>query len=401
MTVRYRSATLNEFIEHHSYDVSRGGMFIKTPSPFAPGTLLKFEVRISSDQRVLQGVGRVVWKREDAGSTPDAPAGMGIKFIKIDDASRGVIEKLVESRGHETQSAFDRSPDSTSAPMFPPSGSIDPSEEKTVVAERSELGLTNAPDSTPDSRSANARNIAPPEDGDRKTPVSSTQLAETERAVASTKVSSGQARRLELVQEPSEESTSASSRYPNDAPLPKDAPAEPESTGSKRLWLLLGVVLLGIGIYWFAEQRSPTRIAPEAPAVPPPESPTSSVQPVDETPAPPQPEEAIHPNNDDRTDAAPEEPEALPAPAESTSTAHPAESSTPHDEKPKAPSAPAPRTKKPAATPKPEPHSPAPTNDTTTDAPTTQGPAPELKEPESPPPSPVEPQKSESPSEAP
>lgn len=27
------SATVDEFIEHHSYDVSRGGIFIKTPSP--------------------------------------------------------------------------------------------------------------------------------------------------------------------------------------------------------------------------------------------------------------------------------------------------------------------------------------------------------------------------------
>ena len=58
MTVRYKSATLDEFIEHHSYDVSRGGMFIKTPSPFPPGTLLKFEVKIAEDQKVIQGVGR-------------------------------------------------------------------------------------------------------------------------------------------------------------------------------------------------------------------------------------------------------------------------------------------------------------------------------------------------------
>jgi hypothetical protein len=36
MTVRYKSATIDEFIEHHSHDVSRGGMFIKTPSPFPP-----------------------------------------------------------------------------------------------------------------------------------------------------------------------------------------------------------------------------------------------------------------------------------------------------------------------------------------------------------------------------
>ena len=77
MTVRYKSATLDEFIEHHSYDVSRGGMFIKTPSPFPPGTLLKFEVKIAADQKVIQGVGRVVWKR-DSETQPDVrPAGSG------------------------------------------------------------------------------------------------------------------------------------------------------------------------------------------------------------------------------------------------------------------------------------------------------------------------------------
>ena len=63
MTVRYKSATVDEFIEHHSHDVSRGGIFIKTPSPFPPGTLLKFEIRIQDEQSVLAGVGRVVWKR--------------------------------------------------------------------------------------------------------------------------------------------------------------------------------------------------------------------------------------------------------------------------------------------------------------------------------------------------
>src|SRR3954469_9971513 len=102
MTVRYKSATLDEFIEHHSYDVSRGGMFIKTPSPFPPGPLLKFEVKIAADQKVIQGVGRVVWKREHETTADARPAGMGVKFIKIDDASRKVIDTLVESRGDVT-----------------------------------------------------------------------------------------------------------------------------------------------------------------------------------------------------------------------------------------------------------------------------------------------------------
>src|SRR3954462_11467525 len=106
MTVRYKSATLDEFIEHHSYDVSRGGMFIKTPSPFPPGTLLKFEVKIAADQKVIQGVGRVVWKRDGETTGDTRPAGMGVKFIKIDDASRKVIDALVESRG-DASSAYE------------------------------------------------------------------------------------------------------------------------------------------------------------------------------------------------------------------------------------------------------------------------------------------------------
>src|SRR6187549_1914523 len=107
MTVRYKSATLDEFIEHHSHDVSRGGMFIKTPSPFPPGTLLKFEVKIAEDQKLMQGVGRVVWKREPPDGSEDRPAGMGVKFIKIDEESKRIIDQLVGTRAEGAPSQFD------------------------------------------------------------------------------------------------------------------------------------------------------------------------------------------------------------------------------------------------------------------------------------------------------
>ena len=106
MTVRYKSATLDEFIEHHSHDISRGGMFIKTPSPFPPGTLLKFEVKIAEDQKLMQGVGRVVWKREPPEAGDERPAGMGVKFIKIDESSKRLIDQLVTTRG-DGKSAYD------------------------------------------------------------------------------------------------------------------------------------------------------------------------------------------------------------------------------------------------------------------------------------------------------
>lgn len=95
LVVRYKSATVDEFIENHSHDVSAGGLFVQTESPFTAGTLLKFEIRIGNEQSVIVGVGRVVWKRDTA--SPDGrPSGMGVKFIKIDDPSKALIRSLVE-----------------------------------------------------------------------------------------------------------------------------------------------------------------------------------------------------------------------------------------------------------------------------------------------------------------
>jgi uncharacterized protein (TIGR02266 family) len=99
LNVRYKSATVDEFIENHSHDVSKGGIFVKTPTPFPPGTLLKFEIRLAGDKSVIAGVGRVVWKREPTSAGPDKPAGMGVKFIKIDDASRTIIDRLTKQEG--------------------------------------------------------------------------------------------------------------------------------------------------------------------------------------------------------------------------------------------------------------------------------------------------------------
>src|SRR5262245_58837172 len=134
MTVRYKSATLDEFIEHHSHDVSRGGMFIKTPSPFPPGTLLKFEVKIADEQKVIQGVGRVVWKRESDTAERERPNGMGVKFIKIDDASRKIIDQLVSTRA-DAGSAYE-------------AGGGDGGSAKTAPAATPAAAMTGLPDTS-------------------------------------------------------------------------------------------------------------------------------------------------------------------------------------------------------------------------------------------------------------
>jgi uncharacterized protein (TIGR02266 family) len=100
LKIRYKSATLEDFIERYSSDISRGGVFIKAKKPLAVGTLLKFEFILQDQSTLIHGVGRVVWRRDEAEADPENPSGMGIKFIKMDPESRSVVQRIAEDRGH-------------------------------------------------------------------------------------------------------------------------------------------------------------------------------------------------------------------------------------------------------------------------------------------------------------
>ena len=107
LKVRFKSATVDEFIEQYARDISRGGLFIKSKEPMPIGTLLKFEFQLKDESRLIHGVGRVVWKRDAAEAKGDeAPPGMGIKFIKMDPESRVTVERIVAQRG-EAAAAFE------------------------------------------------------------------------------------------------------------------------------------------------------------------------------------------------------------------------------------------------------------------------------------------------------
>src|SRR5580704_16637219 len=125
LNVRYKSATVDEFIENHAHDVSRGGIYIKTANPFPPGTLLKFEIRLASDQAVIAGVGRVVWKRDAGTSNGERPAGMGVKFIKIDEPSKTVIDKLVNTKA-DAGKAYESEAEMPTATLDAPAAKIIP-----------------------------------------------------------------------------------------------------------------------------------------------------------------------------------------------------------------------------------------------------------------------------------
>ena len=76
---------------HHAHDVSRGGIYIKTGSPFPPGTLLKFEIG-SRAIRLITASGGSCGSATRAG-TGELPSGMGVRFIRIDEPSKTVIDR--------------------------------------------------------------------------------------------------------------------------------------------------------------------------------------------------------------------------------------------------------------------------------------------------------------------
>ena len=59
LKIKFKSTSLEEFIERYSVDVSKGGIFIRTPKPLSVGTALKFEFQLQDGSPLLSGAGTV------------------------------------------------------------------------------------------------------------------------------------------------------------------------------------------------------------------------------------------------------------------------------------------------------------------------------------------------------
>ena len=81
LKVRFKSATVDEFIEHYCKDVSRGGIFIKSSQPMSIGTLLKFQFQLKDESSLIRGVGRVVWTRSPEDAVADQPPGVAAPSV--------------------------------------------------------------------------------------------------------------------------------------------------------------------------------------------------------------------------------------------------------------------------------------------------------------------------------
>jgi uncharacterized protein (TIGR02266 family) len=93
--VQVRFHDLDEFLAMHAANLSAGGMFIATREPREVGALLYLQFYLEDGETLIEGMGKVVWRRSTGEARSDAPAGMGIAFISLDKRSEELIRRVV------------------------------------------------------------------------------------------------------------------------------------------------------------------------------------------------------------------------------------------------------------------------------------------------------------------
>ncbi|HEX7501031.1 MAG TPA: TIGR02266 family protein, partial [Polyangia bacterium] len=83
LRIKFKSASLDEFISRYGVDVSPGGIFIRTKQPVEVGTSLQFDFTLADGTPLLAGLGTVAWVRESDPARANNVPGMGLRFDKL------------------------------------------------------------------------------------------------------------------------------------------------------------------------------------------------------------------------------------------------------------------------------------------------------------------------------
>ncbi|MEO8215078.1 MAG: TIGR02266 family protein, partial [Myxococcales bacterium] len=106
LRIKFRSESVEQFIERYAVDVSRGGIFIRTRDPLAVGTQLKLDFQFQNGTPLMAGDGTVVWIREVDANRTTVPPGMGVRFDKLTPESQAVLEQLLVEKAKRERSGI-------------------------------------------------------------------------------------------------------------------------------------------------------------------------------------------------------------------------------------------------------------------------------------------------------
>jgi uncharacterized protein (TIGR02266 family) len=125
--IKFKSASLDEFISRYGVDVSPGGIFIRTKQPVEVGTSLQFDFTLADGTPLLAGLGTVAWVREsDPARTNNIP-GMGLRFDKLSLESQHAHQTILAEKAR-------REGKSLSTP-YPPTAFVAPATRLSMAPE--------------------------------------------------------------------------------------------------------------------------------------------------------------------------------------------------------------------------------------------------------------------------
>ncbi len=134
LTVKLAHRGIDEFVEKYATNISVGGLFIRTREPQPLGTVVHFKIEIANGQRMLQGTAVVKWIRGP--TDPAGPAGMGLEFKELDEASHAVVKRILAGNAPAPAGAPPKIPAAmpSIAPLVPPASAPRPSKAVASIA---------------------------------------------------------------------------------------------------------------------------------------------------------------------------------------------------------------------------------------------------------------------------
>jgi uncharacterized protein (TIGR02266 family) len=118
LRIKFKSASLDEFIIRYGADVSPGGIFIRTKQPVDVGTSLQFEFSLADGNLLLNGLGTVAWVRESDPARANNIPGMGLRFDKLSSESQHNHQKILAEKARREGKA--------SSTPYPPTAFVAP-----------------------------------------------------------------------------------------------------------------------------------------------------------------------------------------------------------------------------------------------------------------------------------
>jgi molecular chaperone DnaK len=102
--VRLRYAAFDTFIEKFAPNVTRGGVFLASKTPFPVGTVFAFELQLAGGEVALAGDGKVTWVKPFDPAQPQKAHGMGVQFLRLDAPSRETLNRMLARKTALAQS---------------------------------------------------------------------------------------------------------------------------------------------------------------------------------------------------------------------------------------------------------------------------------------------------------